>query len=30
MGTGRDWFGGMGRFKGSLRCKGYINSVMYR
>ncbi len=22
MGTVRDWFGGMGRFKGGLRCKG--------
>ncbi len=23
----RDRFGGMGRFKGGLRCKGWVNSV---
>ncbi len=23
-----DRFGGMGRFKGGLRCKGWVNSVM--
>ncbi len=24
----RDRFGGMGRFKGGLRCKGWVNSVI--
>ncbi len=24
----RDMFGGMGRFKGGLRCKGWVNSVI--
>ncbi len=24
----RDRFGGMGRFKGALRCKGWVNSVI--
>ncbi len=28
MGYGRDRFGGMGRFKGRLRCKGWDNSVI--
>ncbi len=28
MGTVRDRFGGMGRFKGGLRCKGWVNSVI--
>ncbi len=27
MGKFRDRFGGMGRFKGGLRCKGWVNSV---
>ncbi len=27
-GTVRDRFGGMGRFKGGLRCKGWVNSVI--
>ncbi len=26
--TVRDWLGGMGRFKGGLRCKGWVNSVI--
>ncbi len=26
--TVRDRFGGMGRFKGELRCKGCVNSVI--
>ncbi len=28
MGKIRDGFGGMGRFKGGLRCKGWVNSVV--
>ncbi len=28
MGKVRDRFGGMGRFKGELRCKGWVNSVV--
>ncbi len=24
----RDRFGGMGRFKGGLRCKGWVNNVI--
>ncbi len=30
MDTGEvmDRFGGMGRFKGGLRCKGWVNSVI--
>ncbi len=28
MGKVRDRFGGMGRFKGGLRCKGWVNSVI--
>ncbi len=24
----RDRFGGMGRFKGAIRCKGWVNSVI--
>ncbi len=28
MGKVRDKFGGMGRFKGGLRCKGWVNSVI--
>ncbi len=24
----RDWLSGMGRFKGGLRCKGWVNSVI--
>ncbi len=28
MGKVRDMFGGMGRFKGGLRCKGWVNSVI--
>ncbi len=28
MGQVRDRFGGMGRFKGGLRCKGCVNSVI--
>ncbi len=28
MGKVRDRFGGMGRFKGGLRCMGWINSVI--
>ncbi len=27
MGKDGDRFGGMGRFKGGLRCKGWVNSV---
>ncbi len=27
MGKVRDMFGGMGRFKGWLMCKGWVNSV---
>ncbi len=27
-GNVRDRFGGMGRFKGGLRCKGWVNSVI--
>ncbi len=27
-GKGRDRFGGMGRFKDRLRCKGWVNSVI--
>ncbi len=26
--TVRDGFGGLGRFKGRLRCKGWVNSVI--
>ncbi len=29
MGKVRDRFGGMGRFKGGLRCKGWVNCVCY-
>ncbi len=28
MGKVRDRFGGMGRFKGGLRCKEWVNSVI--
>ncbi len=28
MGKVRDWFGGMGRFIGGLRCKRRVNSVI--
>ncbi len=28
MGKVGDRFGGMGRFKGGLRCKGWVNSVI--
>ncbi len=28
MGKVRGRFGGMGRFKGGLRCKGWVNSVI--
>jgi len=28
IGKVRDRFGGMGRFKGGLRCKGRVNSVI--
>jgi len=28
MGTVRYRFGGMGRFKGGLRCKGRVNSII--
>ncbi len=28
LGKIRDRFGGMGRFKGGLRCKGWVNSVI--
>ncbi len=28
MGKVRNRFGGMGRFKGGLRCKGWVNSVI--
>ncbi len=28
MGKVRDMFGGMGRFKGGLRCEGWVNSVI--
>ncbi len=28
MGEVRDRFGGMGRFKGGLRCKGWANRVI--
>ncbi len=28
MGKVRERFGGMGRFKGGLRCKGLVNSVI--
>ncbi len=28
MGKVRDRFGSMGRFKGGLRCKGWVNSVI--
>ncbi len=28
MGKVRDRFGGMGRFKGGLRCKGWVNSII--
>ncbi len=28
MGKVRDKFGGMGRFKGGLRCKGWANNVI--
>ncbi len=28
MGKVRDKFGGMGRFKGGLRCKGWVNSII--
>ncbi len=28
MGKVRDRFVGMGRFKGGLRCKGWVNSVI--
>ncbi len=30
MGKVRDRFGGMGRFKGGLRCKGWVNSVIIK
>ncbi len=26
--TGKDRFGGMGRFKGGLRCKEWVNSAI--
>ncbi len=29
-GKGRDRFGGMGRFKDRLRCKGWVNSGNYK
>ncbi len=28
MGKVRDKFGGMGRFKGGLKCKGWANNVI--
>ncbi len=28
LGKIRDRFGGMGRFKGGLSCKGWVNSVI--
>ncbi len=28
MGKVRDRFGGIGRFKGGLRCTGWVNSVI--
>ncbi len=28
LGKVRDRFGGMGRFNGGLRCKGWVNSVI--
>ncbi len=28
MGMVRNRFGGLGRFKGGLRCKGWVNSVI--
>ncbi len=28
MGTFRDSFGGISTFKGGLRCKGWVNSVI--
>ncbi len=28
MGKVRERFGGLGRFKGGLRCKGWVNSVI--
>ncbi len=28
MGKVRDWLGGLGGFKGGLRCKGWFNCVI--
>ncbi len=28
MGMVRNRFGGLGRFKGGLKCKGWVNSVI--